>query len=93
MRRSTVLNQSLDRQRLSFATCRKCKKTFAVLGIEGQDVGHILYENGFRLPGATALEIEMECVSCYSWLYVYPPEPPSEWRQLLNELIYEELRY
>jgi hypothetical protein len=74
MRRCCVHNQSLDRQRLSFATCRNCKGTVAVFGVEGQDVGHVLYENGFRLPSAIALEIEMECVSCYSWLFVSAPD-------------------
>lgn len=93
MRRSTAYNQQLDRQRLIFATCRKCGKTFAVFGVEGQDVGCILYENGFRLPSAIALEIEMECVCCYSFLPVQAPDFKTfdEWREIFNKLMYREV--
>ena len=59
----SIYNQRLDRQRLSLATYRKCGKTVAVLGMPGQDVGLILFENGFRLANRIELEIEMECVS------------------------------
>jgi hypothetical protein len=85
-----VYNQSFERQRLSFATCRKCRKTGAVLAMEGQDVGHILYENGFRLPSAIALEIEMECVSCYSWLFVPAPnfKTYDELKEAFDKLMY-----
>lgn len=54
-REKTVYNQRFDRQRLSFATCRKCQKTVAVFGMEGQDVGLVLLENGFRLADGAGL--------------------------------------
>lgn len=65
MRRSSAQNQGTERQRLSFATCRKCGKVVAALAREGQNVGDILYENGFRLANRIELEIEMECVCCW----------------------------
>lgn len=95
MRLSTAYNLQPDRQRLSFATCRKCQKTVAVFGLEGQDVGRILYGNGYRLPDKIDLEIEMECIDCYGFLFVREPDSKTseELRKEFHKLMCGEVRY